>query len=426
MTCGEIAPKFRRDINFANIGLPIVPIANRLVYSTAIGLALLPTGNNGVLITSGSGVPSVSSTLPSAVQLNITNVNTITTGSWNAPGFIRVNGATGVGIDCLGNAGTANIGATVTSNTSGHHARLYAEMDGNNSGQDPFCNFKNVNTSIDYAIGYDTSATAFVLSKSATLGGNNIFSVLDSTLVTTFGSGDLKVGRSTSGATVGLTCQNTSNTASSAATITASVGGGSAGDPSIVFDISGADDWAIGPDNSDSDAFVIAASGTLGTTNIMRAQVTGEINYPLQSAFMAYLNSADNNVTGDGTFYNIGTNVALIKVFDQNSDFNTNGTFTAPVTGRYLFTGVMQLGQLAAAFTAVYVGISTSNSSYVGLGTNGNARDSNNNLQCNFSLFVDMDAADTASFLTGVFGSTKTVDILNGRGTTVFSGHLVC
>jgi len=50
--------------------------ASNLLYSngsnTVTGLA---TANNGTLITSGSGVPSISSTLPSAVQNNITAVN---------------------------------------------------------------------------------------------------------------------------------------------------------------------------------------------------------------------------------------------------------------------------------------------------------------------------------------------------------------
>lgn len=57
--------------------------ASNLLYSnganTVTGLA---TGNNGVLITSGSGVPSISSTLPSAVQTNITSLGTIGTGVW--------------------------------------------------------------------------------------------------------------------------------------------------------------------------------------------------------------------------------------------------------------------------------------------------------------------------------------------------------
>ena len=63
---------------------PATTTINQILYSsstnTVVGLA---TGNDGTLITSGVGVPSISSTLPSAVQLNITQLGTVTTGVWN-------------------------------------------------------------------------------------------------------------------------------------------------------------------------------------------------------------------------------------------------------------------------------------------------------------------------------------------------------
>jgi hypothetical protein len=55
---------------------------NTLLYaSSANVMAALATGNNGVLITSGAGVPSISSTLPSAVQGNITAVGLLASGT---------------------------------------------------------------------------------------------------------------------------------------------------------------------------------------------------------------------------------------------------------------------------------------------------------------------------------------------------------
>ena len=53
--------------------------ANQIGYFASSGntLACLSTANNGVLITSGAGVPSISSTLPAAVQGNITSLGTI-------------------------------------------------------------------------------------------------------------------------------------------------------------------------------------------------------------------------------------------------------------------------------------------------------------------------------------------------------------
>ncbi len=63
---------------------PNTVTANQLLYASgANAVAGLATGNNGVLITSGGGVPSISSTLPSVVQTNITALGTIATGVWN-------------------------------------------------------------------------------------------------------------------------------------------------------------------------------------------------------------------------------------------------------------------------------------------------------------------------------------------------------
>lgn len=52
--------------------------------STTNAVSSLATANNGVLITSAGGVPSISSTLPNAVQLNISSVGTITAGAWTS------------------------------------------------------------------------------------------------------------------------------------------------------------------------------------------------------------------------------------------------------------------------------------------------------------------------------------------------------
>jgi hypothetical protein len=59
--------------------------ASNLLYSNGSNAVTgLATANNGVLVTSGAGVPSISSTLPTATQSNITTLGTVTTGVWNA------------------------------------------------------------------------------------------------------------------------------------------------------------------------------------------------------------------------------------------------------------------------------------------------------------------------------------------------------
>lgn len=61
---------------------PATTTINQVLYSSAANtVGGLATGNNGTLITSAGGVPSISSTLPNAVQLNITALGTVTTGT---------------------------------------------------------------------------------------------------------------------------------------------------------------------------------------------------------------------------------------------------------------------------------------------------------------------------------------------------------
>ena len=73
-------------------------LANQLAYYPANGSTIsgLATANNGTLITSSAGVPSISSTLPSAVQGNITSLGTITSGVWAGTTVAILHGGTGV------------------------------------------------------------------------------------------------------------------------------------------------------------------------------------------------------------------------------------------------------------------------------------------------------------------------------------------
>ncbi len=70
---------------------------NTLLYaSSANVMAALATATNGVLITDGTtGIPSISSTLPTAVQGNITSVGTIASGTWNGTAIDVAHGGTG-------------------------------------------------------------------------------------------------------------------------------------------------------------------------------------------------------------------------------------------------------------------------------------------------------------------------------------------
>lgn len=99
--------------------------ANQLAYYVGAGTAIsgLTTGNNGTLITSAGGVPSISSTLPAAVQGNITTVGTVTSGVWNGTVVDLAHGGTNANLTAsnggifysTGSAG-AILAGTVTAN----------------------------------------------------------------------------------------------------------------------------------------------------------------------------------------------------------------------------------------------------------------------------------------------------------------------
>ena len=75
---------------------PATNAVSTLLYaSSANVMAALATANDGVLITSATGVPSISSTIPSATQDNITRTGTVTSGTWSATAIAVDKGGTG-------------------------------------------------------------------------------------------------------------------------------------------------------------------------------------------------------------------------------------------------------------------------------------------------------------------------------------------
>lgn len=120
------------NLHFTTATYPLSTTVNQLLYSSAASVITgLATANNGILITSAAGVPSISQTLPAAVQGNITTLGTIGTGIWNGTAVSIQFGGTGLatlttayGVVCAGttatgalqNAGTGIAGQVLTSN----------------------------------------------------------------------------------------------------------------------------------------------------------------------------------------------------------------------------------------------------------------------------------------------------------------------
>ena len=151
---------------------------------------------------------------------------------------------------------------------------------------------------------------------------------------------------------------------------------------------------------------------------------------PLQPAFLAYLSADVANVTGDGTAYQLGTAPdALTELFDRGNDFNTNGTFTAPVTGLYQFNlGIKAEG--VGAETQGFIQVITTARAYRNPQVSPLAcKTAGNELGLALSVLADMTAGDTATASITFVGGALTTGVGGAAATTLityFSGYLVC
>lgn len=313
------------------------------------------------------------------------------------------------------------------SNTASSQAAIKAVVAGSTADDAYYQSTVNGVTTWTWGIDNSVSGDPFVLAASAALGTTDVLSITTGGAAS-FVLGNLDVTRSSSGASVVCTVSNTSNTASSDSTIKSVVAGTSGGDAVYQSLVIGATAWTWGIDNSvtspTADPFVLSQGSALGTNNVMSVATTGEINYPLQPSFSAYLTTTATNATGDGTAATIVFNTEL---FDQNADYaNGTGTFTAPVTGRYQFNVGVTLTGIGVGHTSAILTLSTSNRIWQLAALNPATISIGGAIEMAGSVLVDMDAADTATVVITVTGSTKTVSVASQatNPNTFFSGFL--
>lgn len=202
---------------------------------------------------------------------------------------------------------------------------------------------------------------------------------------------------------------------------------GAASDAWVQFDIAGSNYFRTGVDQTD-DAYKLSYGAALGTNDYLTIEATGERRLPYQPLFLAYLGSDDNNVTGGGNIYTLGTNVALTEIFDIGSNFTTAGIFTAPVTGRYLLHGNLKFKELAVGMDNGRMRISTSNRIYFSASANSGAvRDSSDIASFIVECIADLDVGDTARLQAEINNGPTATDLV-GRATdpyTWFGGFLL-
>lgn len=230
------------------------------------------------------------------------------------------------------------------------------------------------------------------------------------------------VGASNSGVTNTFTVTNSSNTASSAARETITVGGASAADPTLNFNVSGTTDWEMGIDNSVSDNLTISQSTSLGTNDVWRMNKSGARTMPLQPAFLAYNSVNETSVTGDNTIYTITFDS---KLYDRGNNFAAN-TFTAPVTGVYCFGALVVLLNISPANISGGLILQTTSAQYVPQTCNyANLVNGAGDLTVQFALNTLMNAGDTAVVQVQVGGGAKNIDVVGTANKTVFFGYLI-
>ena len=184
------------------------------------------------------------------------------------------------------------------------------------------------------------------------------------------GSGDLNitadntiqsVGNAAGDVTNQLTNSDNTDPASNASYQVA-VGGTAAGDPYIDFLVSGAGHFAMGIDNSDSDNFVLAASGALGTSNALTVSSAGDVVATgAVTATLGALTATDGNLVFGSAGNKIVSTDFASTIAAGASSFGSitliGGTITISTTAMSAGSGVILSRQSVGSTGANDLGI---------------------------------------------------------------------
>lgn len=328
---------------------------------------------------------------------------------------------------CAKPAATESITILNRDNTAtAGNAALNIAVGGTTSTGDAYVNYL-VTGSNQWSIGLDNSdSDNLKITTGANPSSGTEVMEFNSNTTATFGFTTLTNTKSNSGVDVIVSSVNSDATgaAASHASVGATTQSGSAGDPYLYLNVSGGQDYSFGIDNSSSDSLKITDDVNPSTGNIFWNMTTaGERTMPLQPAFLARHTAAENNVTGNGTLYQV---ISTTISFDQNIDYNnTTGVLTAPVTGKYQLSSCMELTSIGGA-NGVFIGIIASSGNLVGETQNAAPNGVSGIQRINVTGLIDMDLGDTAYIAVLVDGiGADTADIAGSSGT-FFCGFLSC
>ena len=151
-----------------------------------------------------------------------------------------------------------------------------------------------------------------------------------------------------------------------------------------------------------------------GTTPSIVADANGHVTMPAQTAFYANV-SRNYNPGTDGNH----TVTYATEVYDVNADYNnSNYTFTAPVTGKYLISTAVRGYDVDATWSLAH-SIVTSNRTY----HNNTTRGQQDQYISTIVVVADMDASDTAYIQ---INANESAFQISGDTYSYFTAALVC
>lgn len=141
-----------------------------------------------------------------------------------------------------------------------------------------------------------------------------------------------------------------------------------------------------------------------------------------ETSSFSYYPSTATNITGDNTAW---TALYNQKTFNIGNDYDGISTYTAPVTGRYLFTAMISMIAVTTSHPDGRIEIVTSLGDAMKIFAAGKIFESNTIIRPHISEIMHMDAGDTAYIRLTVYSGGKHIDIQNTKLSGTFSGSLL-